>query len=152
MVQTSTTAARFPRGHWLGSRWAIGAIALARLGLGAGMLARPALLPRVLGLDPTTVARAEWLVQMVGAREVALGLGGVWSTSSGDSSTRPAQWLVAQAIADAGDALGLSRALRERRVEPLAAGAIIAFALAGAGAEVYAAATCRTRAATSCPP
>ncbi|MDQ6648603.1 MAG: hypothetical protein M3Z02_00550 [Actinomycetota bacterium] len=107
-----------------------------RTGLGAVMLGLPALLPRVLGLDRATATRTTWLVRMVGAREVAIGAGGLDAGRRG-ADLRP--WLLAAAAADAGDALALVAALRQGRVARLTGLAVVASAAAGAVTEVIAA-------------
>ncbi|MDP9100756.1 MAG: hypothetical protein M3N21_01195, partial [Actinomycetota bacterium] len=46
-----------------------------RAGIGAVMIAKPTSLPGVLGVDSASAGRVTWAVQMLGAREVALGVG-----------------------------------------------------------------------------
>lgn len=114
----------------------------ARLGFGGVMLARPATLPRVLGVDSATAERASWPLRMVGAREAALGLGCLAAVRTAGEQCR---WLLAAAIADAGDAAAVAGALRGRHVATLPALAIIAFAAAGAATEIAAARTVTRR-------
>ena len=107
-----------------------------RTALGVVMLGRPTLLPRVLGMDAATAARTAWLVRMVGAREVALGAGGLDAARRG-TDLRP--WLLAAAVADAGDTAALLGAVRRGRVGSLMGLLVMASAAAGALAEVAAA-------------
>ena len=107
-----------------------------RTGLGSVMLGRPTLMPRVLGMDSATAARTAWLVRMVGAREIALGAGGLDAARRG-TDLRP--WLLAAAVADAGDTAALLGAVRRGRVGTLIGLLVVASATAGALAEVAAA-------------
>jgi hypothetical protein len=95
------------------------------------MLSRPALLARTLGTDRVTARNTGWLTQMVGARELALGVGTLTATS-----VRP--WLLAQAVADAGDGFALLAAARIRRVSPALGGLLALTAAAGAAVDVLA--------------
>lgn len=114
-------------------------IGLARAGLGTAMALRPMLLPRLLGVAKDSAVSMDWTMRMVGAREIALGLGGL-STSR---DRRRSRWLLAQAISDCGDAVALSMALRERKVAALPTVAVVVFAIVGAVVEVAAVAAYR---------
>ena len=105
-------------------------LALTRTGVGAVMLARPRLLPQVLGVDSAASARTSWVVQMLGAREVAMGLGGLAAGRRRDARL----WIAAGALSDAVDALVIgSAAVRGRLSRPLAA-AVSVSALGAAAA------------------
>lgn len=96
------------------------------------MLARPSMVPAQLGVDRATSERMTWAMQMLGAREVALGLGAVAALRSGDS--RAARlWLGAGLLADTTDALVLAYAVGRSRVRT-AAGAGGVVVAAGASA------------------
>lgn len=85
---------------------ALAALGAGRVAMGVVVLARPGLLPRGFGIDSATAGRLGWLDQMVGAREIGLGLGLLGSLRRGD----PRPWLAAGAIADGVDAAVLGRA------------------------------------------
>ena len=102
-------------------------VALGRLGVGAVLLARPQLLPRTVGIDSATAARTSWLVQMLGAREVALGLGALHELRRGDGRASRL-WLTAGLLSDATDALVVTAALRRGRMDRLPALAAVAVA------------------------
>src|SRR4051812_24288807 len=78
-----------------------------RVALGAGMLARPALVPRTLGADRLTAQRLSWLTGMVGIRDLAVGAG----TLAGARTGQSAAWLRAGIVCDLGDVVVLSRAV-----------------------------------------
>lgn len=80
------------------------ALALARTGVGVAMLARPQALGGLLGADRAGTRDADWVVQMLGAREVALGLGAL---TAGRHDRR---WLAAGLLSDAVDAVAVGRA------------------------------------------
>jgi hypothetical protein len=103
------------------ARVAAAALGLLRLGLGAGLAVRPELVPRMLGVDAVSARRMSWQVRMTAVRDAALGAGGLQAAVTGEG-LRP--WLLAQAVADAGDAVAVGLAVRARQVSPLAAGAV----------------------------
>lgn len=96
--------------------------------VGSALLARPATLARLLGVDSTTSRRTEWLTRMLAGRETALGLGSLHVALTG-RPVRP--WLLAQALSDACDAAALVRAARSHRIGPAPAAALVTFATAG---------------------
>jgi hypothetical protein len=98
-----------------------------RVGVGVSMLARPALLPRLMGVDKGTAARVSWLPLMVGAREVALGAGTYAALASGGDAR---WWLAGSAASDAVDAAAFGRAVRRGHVQPVL-GALVALTAAG---------------------
>jgi hypothetical protein len=106
---------------------------LFRVGLGAGLLLRPDLLARLLGVDSVTARRTGWLARMVGGREVALGVGSLAAARHPEGRPR---WLVAQLVADASDAAALLLAARAGVVSPVLASAAAASAGAAVVAEV----------------
>ncbi len=50
-------------------------VAAGRAALGLSILARPTLVPLLVGVETAAAAQTAWIVQMPGAREVALGVG-----------------------------------------------------------------------------
>lgn len=127
---------RRPRSPRLLSLLSPSRVALVRTGLGVVMLARPRLVPDVLGADPAVTARSDWAVRMLGAREVALGLGALQACRSGDRrAARP--WLLAGVLSDGTDALVLSSALGAGRLG--GTGVRTALVAAAAGGAVAAA-------------
>jgi hypothetical protein len=64
------------------------------------------LLPRPLGVDRITADRISWLVRMLGARDLALGVGTLVATRRGGLPP----WLVLAGAADTVDALALGQA------------------------------------------
>jgi hypothetical protein len=102
---------------------------------GPVLLARPELLPQVLGVDLVTSRRTAWITRLLAGRELALGLG----TLHAVATRRPLRpWLYAQALCDATDALALAAAARAGQVSTPRALAVIAFAAAGATGETLA--------------
>jgi hypothetical protein len=89
----------------------------------------------MLGTDRGTASRARVYVRLFAAREIGLGLGTLNALRSG-ADVRP--WVVAAAIADAGDAAALVAAARERSVGTVRALAATVFAMAGVAGAVVA--------------
>ncbi len=110
------------------------ALSAGRAVVGAVMLLRPGLLTAALAARPgSAAARAEttWVVQMLGAREVGLGLGVVRALrDAGDqASTRAARgWLAAGLLADAVDAVALGAAIGRGHVGRRTGGLVVAVA------------------------
>ena len=103
------------------------AVALGRVGVGVTMLVRPHAAGHLLGADPAALRDADWVVQMLGAREVALGLGAL---SAGRHDQR---WLAGGLLSDAVDAVVLARAAGAGRLSRGRAPAVVvAAALAAA--------------------
>lgn len=113
-------------------RWVLPALGAGRVAIGAWMLGRPGGLGRFLGVDRVTAERTTWLTRMVAAREVALGAGTLAAVRRGGAV---GPWLVAQAVADAGDAVAIAGGLRRRQVRALPAVLVILAGLGGALAE-----------------
>lgn len=90
-------------------------LALGRAVVGVTLLTRPDLLPGLLGVDPPTSRRVSWVLQMLGAREVALGAGSaVAGRADGPAAHRT--WLAAGMLCDAVDAVALAAAVGSGRV------------------------------------
>jgi len=73
----------------------------SRIALGVAVLARPEMLVRAMRVDAATARRTAWLSRMLGARDLALGLGTLLVLTRGGEH-RP--WLMASGFADAVDA------------------------------------------------
>ncbi len=111
-----------------------GQLALARTGAGVVMVARPTALTQGLGVDSAASARTAWAVQMLGAREIALGVGTVLALRAdrraGTSTARA--WVSAGAFSDALDVLAVGGAVAKGRIGKPAGGAVVLSALAAA--------------------
>lgn len=84
-------------------------LALGRAGLGVALVAAPARSVALLGTDAGAARAASWTAQMLGAREVALGLGTAVALRRPDR--RAARlWVAAGLLCDAVDALAVARA------------------------------------------
>ena len=104
-------------------------LALGRAGVGLIMIARPRVLPELLGVDSATSVRMGWSTQMLGARELAVGLGTLAALRWPDR--RAARlWLAGGVLCDAVDALAVGGALAKGRVSKASGGAVVAVALA----------------------
>ncbi len=101
-------------------------LGLGRAAAGVSMVTRPGLLAGAMGVDPQTAARTSWVVQMLGAREIAVGLGSVVGLR-GDRRTRRT-WLSAGLLCDAVDAVALAAAVKGKRVGALPGAAVVAIA------------------------
>ena len=111
-------------------------LAVGRTAVGLALLARPTALPAALGVDRETRERMSWAVQMLGAREVALGLGALTARTGRRS------WLAGGLLSDAMDAVAITAAVRQGRIGAAAGGAVAAVA---AGAVVVQADALRRR-------
>ena len=101
--------------------------------IGVTMITRPRTLPRLLGVDSATASRMAWSAQMLGAREVALGLGAFVALRRPDR--RAARlWLLAGLVSDAVDALAVGAAVAQGRVSKVTGTGLVAVA----GGAVYA--------------
>jgi hypothetical protein len=78
-----------------------GLISLGRIIFGVAFIARPKLMDRGWIGKQARLPGAQVLARAVGARDLALGLGGVQAVARNDGSAQP--WLVAAAICDAVD-------------------------------------------------
>lgn len=96
-------------------------VAAGRAGIGAAMIVRPRALPGLLGVDSATSARMSWAMQMLGARDIAVGVGTLVALRNGnDVAART--WIAAGVLCDVADALVVGAGLVRRRL-PAAAGA-----------------------------
>jgi len=112
-------------------------LAVGRTGAGAVMLARPRLMPRAMGVDSATAAKTAWLVQMLGAREIALGVGTLVTLRSGDARAART-WLAAGVVSDGLDAVAVGAAVLSGRLSKPVGGAVVVTALAAAAGGVQA--------------
>jgi hypothetical protein len=78
-----------------------GLISLGRLLFGVAFIAEPNLMERAWIGKQARLPGAKLLTRAVGARDLALGLGGLQALTRNDGSARP--WLVAAAVCDALD-------------------------------------------------
>lgn len=115
-------------------------LAQGRTAVGTVMVTRPAALPQLMG-GPEAARPAGWTVQMLGARELALGAG-TWLAlrrAARDGDPRPARlWLAAGALSDAVDALVTARALGSGAVKAVPGAALVTVASTAAAAQVAA--------------
>ena len=103
-------------------------LAYGRTGAGVVMVTRPRLLPQRLGVDSAASARMAWIVQMLGARELALGLGTVAALRNPDR--RAARlWLAAGVLSDAVDVLAVGSAVARGRLGKASGGAVTLVAM-----------------------
>lgn len=103
-------------------------LALTRTGVGGVMLVRPRLLPTTLGVDSASAARTAWVVQMLGAREVALGLGTLVALRAPDGRAARA-WVAAGALSDGVDVLTIGAAVLRGRLSRRTGGLVVLSAL-----------------------
>ena len=104
-------------------------LALGRVGAGASMLVRPKALPQLLGVDSATSTRVGWVVQMLGVRDLALGVGTLISLRGGErAATRT--WLTMGVLCDAVDGLAVGGAMLKGRVSKAGGAAVVAVAAA----------------------
>ena len=111
-------------------------LAMTRTAIGVSMVARPRLLPKLFGIDSATSARMGWSTQMLGAREVALGVGALVALRTQNPRTARL-WLAMGLLSDAADALVVTGALLRKRVSrPVGLAAVVtALAAVAAGAQ-----------------
>jgi len=103
-------------------------LALGRTVAGAVMLARPRLMPTTMGVDSASAAQTAWVVQMLGAREIALGLGTLGSLRAPDRFASRS-WLAAGVLCDGIDVLTVGAALARGRLSKIAGALVVATAL-----------------------
>lgn len=113
------------------------AVSAGRVALGIGLLVLPERIARGWIGPAATERSVEVLARSVGIRDVALGAGGAAALASGHSSA--GGWLIAAAVADAGD---LVATLLARDVLPQN-GVLGTAALAGGSAAICSAAAKR---------
>jgi hypothetical protein len=102
-------------------------VAVGRTLVGLTMMAQPGLVPSLLGVEEEARGRTGFLVQMLGAREIALGLGAL---TAGSDRRR---WLLAGILSDTVDAVVVARAVGGRRARVVTGLGTVAVA-AGAAA------------------
>ncbi|MCW2679550.1 MAG: hypothetical protein JWM62_951 [Frankiales bacterium] len=90
-------------------------LALARTGSGALMVLRPRAVPQALGVDSATATRMAWAVQMLGARELALGIG-TWTAMRNPDKAASRLWVAGGVLSDGIDAMAVTAALLKGRV------------------------------------
>ncbi|MCW2605772.1 MAG: hypothetical protein JWO60_465 [Frankiales bacterium] len=90
-------------------------MALVRCAAGSVLLVRPRSVVDVLGADPALSPVGDWGTRMLGARELALGLG-VLVAAQGPDTARTRLWFAAGALSDAVDTVVLTSALRRGRL------------------------------------
>jgi hypothetical protein len=106
------------------------ALGLTRVVIGTGLLVNPTGLGRALGAaDPQQTAP---MGRLLGAREIAIGLGTLVAWRRGQST---AFWVAAQAISDASDTLACAAAAMTGRVTRARGWGMAAFAASGAISE-----------------
>lgn len=107
-------------------------LSLGRAGVGGVMLARPTALTTLLGVDRQDAVATTWVTRMLGAREVALGLGAYAALRRGDAGAARL-WLLAGLLSDAVDAVAVGGALGRGTVST-APGAAVVLTATGAAA------------------
>lgn len=106
------------------------ALGLTRIVIGAGLVVSPAGLGRALGAsDPQQTAPVG---RLLGAREIAIGLGTLAAWRRGGST---AAWVAAQAISDGSDTVAFAAAALGGRVSAARGWGMAAFAASGAISE-----------------
>jgi hypothetical protein len=112
-------------------------LSLGRAAAGVSMLTQPRMLPGLLGVDSAAAARMSWSTQMLGAREVALGLGTFVALRKGEP--RAARlWLMAGLLSDAVDALAVGAAVARGRVSKITGTAVVGIAAGAVYAQIEA--------------
>lgn len=102
-------------------------LGLGRTAVGLVMLARPRLVPEVLGTGAAAAAQTSWVLQMLGAREVALGLGAFRAGRTGSAAElRP--WVAGGVLSDGVDAVAVAYALGRGHLRSPAAVGLVAVA------------------------
>ena len=104
-------------------------LALLRTGAGVVMVGRPRALPQLMGVDSATAARVGWAVQMLGAREIAMGLGTLAALRH-PGSRAARTWVAAGVLTDALDVLAVGGALARGRVRASSGTAVLVTATA----------------------
>lgn len=113
-TRTETVARRSPL-QLLVDRATPTHLALGRTGVGAVLVVRPRALPQALGVDSATATRMAWALQMLGAREIALGLGTYAALRNPDRAASRL-WVAGGVLADGVDAVAVVGALLKGRV------------------------------------
>src|SRR3954470_23324647 len=125
--RTDVAGLRLPVPEVVAGALSVERLALSRAAVGVSMITRPRSLPRLLGVDSAAAARMSWSTQMLGAREVALGLGALVALRRPDR--RAARlWLLAGLLSDAVDALAVGAAVEQGRVSKVTGTGLVAVA------------------------
>lgn len=103
-------------------------LAWGRVGAGASMVVRPTALPQLMGADSATATRVGYAVQMLGIRDLALGVGTLVALR-GQDRRAARTWLTMGVVCDAVDALAVGGAMVRGRVSKASAAGVIAVAL-----------------------
>ena len=112
-------------------------LSLGRAAAGVSMLTQPRMLPGLLGVDSAAASRMSWSTQMLGAREVALGLGTFVALRKGEP--RAARlWLMAGLLSDAVDALAVGAAVARGRVSKITGPVVVGIAASAVYAQIEA--------------
>lgn len=105
-------------------------LALARIGVGAGLLVAPVAAARALGSDSGTARRMSWLARMAAVRDVVLGAGAL-SALEGADSPDAARWFAAGMVSDLGDTAVFLDAIRRGNVGGVRGGLLVAASAGG---------------------
>ena len=139
-------ALRVGRGSIDDARTSARHVGTARIAAGALMLARPLVLPKMLGLDDAGPA-LRWLPRLLGIREIAVGVAAVAASSRTEN---PLPWLCTLGAIDGAESIVVFAGVVEGAVPPARGWPFIASDLGSALAGVGAAAQLsRRRANTS---
>lgn len=106
-------------------------LAVGRTAAGASMVLRPKALPQLMGLDSATATRVGWSVQMLGIRDLALGVGTLLALRGADPRGARS-WLAMGVLCDAVDALAVTGAMARGRVSKGSGAAVVAVAVGAA--------------------
>ena len=106
-------------------------LALGRAGVGTVMVVQPRLMPTLMGVDSASATKTSWVVQMLGAREIALGLGTLVALRSPDSRVART-WVAAGVLSDGVDVLAVGGAVLRGRLSRGSGALVVATALGAA--------------------
>lgn len=109
----------------------------ARTAAGVSMVVAPGRTAAVMGVPGPAARDTSWVVQMLGAREIALG-GGAWLALRRGDGRAARLWLAAGLVADAVDALAVAGAVGRGRVRPLLGVPLVAVATTAVGVQAAA--------------
>lgn len=112
-------------------------LSLSRAGVGTVLLLRPTALAGPLGVDRPAAESTAWVAQMLGVRELALGLG-TWTSLRRGDARASRLWLAAGLLSDAVDAVVLAGAVGRGRVRTTPGAAVVAVATASAAVQAAA--------------
>jgi hypothetical protein len=131
------------------------ALAAGRVAIGGAVFVRPTVLARGLGVDSATAERTAWLARMFAVRDLALGVGVLWTAGRAKRGgavelvgeallgrgvdTALKELLLLGALSDAGDALAVGAALRQGSVRRLPGVTTLVTAVCAASVGAFAA-------------